>query len=331
MAQRSVKFPAWQFYVGDWRKDPGVQSLEYEERGVLFEILLIMFESQPRGYLTLNGKPMPSKALANLLGIGEAKCKQIVDTILDYGVLSVVEESGILFNRRMVRDEEIRQQRAAAGEKGGKSRGKVQQDKQTPQQTASKPQAKEEANPKQKGPPSVSVSSSVSSSDHSTGLSDDHVPRSFAEWRTALVDEGFTMKSMGSPKVVTMVNTWVDAGVSVGLMREALQVADAKLGQTPDTPGYLGWIVADMIKPDHPGQAPAAPKPKPWHESWSGIVAKGAELGLDESQFRDQQSFKYAVFDKAGLRDKIPDAFKRSGMKAGHTVVNNVIQGMNTQ
>lgn len=38
---------------------------------------------------------------------------------------------------------------------------------------------------------------------------------------------------------------------------------------------------------------------KPWNETWTGIVQKGAELGLNESQFATPQEFKTAVLRKA--------------------------------
>jgi len=38
---------------------------------------------------------------------------------------------------------------------------------------------------------------------------------------------------------------------------------------------------------------------KEWHETWPGIVAKGKELGILESQFIHQQDFKAAVMRSA--------------------------------
>ena len=38
---------------------------------------------------------------------------------------------------------------------------------------------------------------------------------------------------------------------------------------------------------------------KPWHETASGIEAKGKELGLDPSQFDHWQAFKVAVMQKS--------------------------------
>ena len=38
---------------------------------------------------------------------------------------------------------------------------------------------------------------------------------------------------------------------------------------------------------------------KPWHETASGIEAKGRELGLDPSQFDTWPAFKVAVLQKS--------------------------------
>jgi len=40
---------------------------------------------------------------------------------------------------------------------------------------------------------------------------------------------------------------------------------------------------------------PGVVNEKPWHETWAGIVAKGQELGILESQFAHPQEFKAAV------------------------------------
>jgi hypothetical protein len=114
-----MKLPSLQFYPGDWKKDPGVQSLSYEDRGIWFEIMLLMFESSERGKLMLNGKPMPDDALARLLGLDKQILTTTITTLLTYGVASREENSGALICRRMVRDEEIRKTRADCGKLGG--------------------------------------------------------------------------------------------------------------------------------------------------------------------------------------------------------------------
>lgn len=112
------KIPAFQFYPADWRKDPAVQSLSYHDRGIWFEILCLMHESEQRGRLLLNGKKMPDEALARLLGLDKQILTKTLTKLLDYGVASR-DEQGALMSRRMVRDETLRQIRTEAGKKGG--------------------------------------------------------------------------------------------------------------------------------------------------------------------------------------------------------------------
>lgn len=156
-----MKLPALQFYPGDWRKDPGVQSLNYFDRGVWFEILCLMHESSERGKLLLNGQPMPDDALATILGLDKQILTTTLNTLLTYGVASRDEETGALINRRMVKDEDLRQKRTEAGKLGGNP----VLVKQKPTKRQPKVQANGNQPPKQN--PTPSSSSSVSSSEES--------------------------------------------------------------------------------------------------------------------------------------------------------------------
>jgi len=135
------KLPFIQFFTGDWKKDPGIQALDYEARGVWFEMLIIMHESDSRGKLTLNGDKMPDEALARLLGLDEAKTKQILGKILSYGVASEEQDTGIIYCRRMLRDIDLRKKRAEAGSKGGKQRAINKKAKSNPSEPESEPQS----------------------------------------------------------------------------------------------------------------------------------------------------------------------------------------------
>lgn len=145
-----MKLPAFQFYPADWRKDPGVQALSFHDRGVWFEILCLMHESDRRGVLLLNGMAMPEDALARLLGLDNQILATTLTTILTYGVASREQETNALYCRRMVRDENIRKIRQEAGKLGGnpvllnqKSTTRVKQSS-TPSSSSSSSITKEE-------------------------------------------------------------------------------------------------------------------------------------------------------------------------------------------
>lgn len=124
----SEKLPAFQFYPGDWRKDPGVQSLDYEARGIWHELLCFMHESEQRGRLVFSdGTPMKDAEIAQMLGISEAKWQANAKQLLSKRVANISED-GIIYNRRMCREEAIRQSRREAGRKGGKAKQKPSKD-----------------------------------------------------------------------------------------------------------------------------------------------------------------------------------------------------------
>ncbi|MDE1169865.1 MAG: hypothetical protein PW734_01440 [Verrucomicrobium sp.] len=115
-----MKMPAFQFYPADWRKDPGVQSMSFHQRGIWFEILCLMHESPVRGVLLLpNGKAMSEESLAHILGLKKQNLTETLSCIMERGVADRDLESGALVNRRMVRDEKLRKMRTEFGKLGG--------------------------------------------------------------------------------------------------------------------------------------------------------------------------------------------------------------------
>lgn len=58
------KLPSFQFYPGDWMKDPALAICSAGARGVWMDVLCLMFESPERGYLLTNGKPWTLEQIA---------------------------------------------------------------------------------------------------------------------------------------------------------------------------------------------------------------------------------------------------------------------------
>lgn len=115
---KSKKLPSIHFYPGDWKKDLGVQALSFHDRHVWFEMLLLMHDSESRGELILNGKPMSHETIARLIGLDNQTFNQSLTKIIDNGVCGI-KEDGTIFSRKMVREEEISRARIKSGSMGG--------------------------------------------------------------------------------------------------------------------------------------------------------------------------------------------------------------------
>jgi len=110
--------PAMPWYWGDWFKCPEVRALSPAARCLWFEMLGLMWESTPRGYLVLGGKPYPKEALGRCLGFACDLLEVLLGEMEQYAVYSKTE-GGIIYSRRIIRDMEISKIRADAGRKGG--------------------------------------------------------------------------------------------------------------------------------------------------------------------------------------------------------------------
>lgn len=168
------KLPAIQFYTGDWRKDPAVQSLDHFQKGVWIDVLCLMNESPRRGYLILpSGAPMPDDAIARNLGLEVDRWREVKSALLLLGVASE-NDVGALYNRRIVRDEKLRAQKARAGKKGGAASGRSRRSsardkKEVPEAETKQELSKGEAEGQAKKGSSVAVAVSSSASAEGVG------------------------------------------------------------------------------------------------------------------------------------------------------------------
>ncbi len=136
------KLPSFQFYPGDWLKDPALRACSPAARGVWIDMLCLMHESQNRGVLRANFRAISIKILSKSI----AGCTpKLIRELIENGVVRVARKDGALYSKRLIRDELHRRHKSINGRKGGK-------------QTRSKP----EANPQAKKGSSSSSSSSSS-------------------------------------------------------------------------------------------------------------------------------------------------------------------------
>ena len=114
-----MKLPSFQFYPGDWMKDPALRSVSLEARGLWMDMLCLLFESARRGYLQhVSGQPVSPEQLARMTGCSLDQVNLLLKELETSGVFSRTEH-GTIFSRRIVKDEQIRQLRAEHGKLGG--------------------------------------------------------------------------------------------------------------------------------------------------------------------------------------------------------------------
>lgn len=112
-----MKRPAFQFYPADWRKDVELQSCSMAAQGLWINVMCLAHECEPYGHLTINGKAMNSAQLGRQVGLSAKEADALMAELLDAGVARRSEE-GVYFSHRMVKDEALRNARAAGGKAG---------------------------------------------------------------------------------------------------------------------------------------------------------------------------------------------------------------------
>ena len=114
------RLPSFQFYPGDWLKDPALRSVSLAARGLWADLLCLMSESENRGHLQDgNGSPYSNKQLARMTGANSNQIKKLINELESSNVFSRTDDRGVIYSRRMVQDELKRKTNKENGEKGG--------------------------------------------------------------------------------------------------------------------------------------------------------------------------------------------------------------------
>jgi len=112
-----TKRPAFQFYPGDWRKDVELRSCSIAARGLWIELMCVAHECEPYGHLAINGKAMTPAQISGQTGVPAAQVKRLLDELITNGVARQTEH-GVIYSKRMVGDERVRNARAEGGKSG---------------------------------------------------------------------------------------------------------------------------------------------------------------------------------------------------------------------
>jgi hypothetical protein len=109
--------PWLKFYPSDWRSDPKLRMCSLAARGLWIEMLALMHEANPRGHLLVNGIAPNNQQLSVLVGT-TADISELISELEAVDVFSRTD-SGVIYSRRMTRDEEKSEAAKAHGTLGG--------------------------------------------------------------------------------------------------------------------------------------------------------------------------------------------------------------------
>ena len=101
------KLPAIQFYVGDWLRDP-ISGCSLGAQGLWLRMMFLAHDAERYGRLEVGGKPMTTKQICRCCGVGARDYRRCFEELVSLSVPSV-DENGVIFCRRMVRDAERRE------------------------------------------------------------------------------------------------------------------------------------------------------------------------------------------------------------------------------
>ena len=106
------------WYPSDWRADQALRICSLAARGLWIEMLCIMHESSKPGLLMINDNPVTETHLALMTGASPDQVANLIAELESAGVFSRNRE-GVIYSRRMTRD----QKRAKTARKNGKKGG----------------------------------------------------------------------------------------------------------------------------------------------------------------------------------------------------------------
>lgn len=119
-----MKRPSFQFYPADWLRDTSLRVCSVGARGLWIDMLCFMHDGTPYGYLKVGPKVILPANLASMVGATLLETEGWLKELEEVEAFSR-DDDGCIFCRRMIRDEEVRNKRAAGGILGGNPALKV--------------------------------------------------------------------------------------------------------------------------------------------------------------------------------------------------------------
>ncbi len=112
------KLPGFMFYTGDWQKDAALRRCSHHAKGVMIDLMCVMFECEERGYLATAGRAWSDDDVARAVGGDRNLTLSGIEELVTKRVVQR-DNRGCIYSKRMVLDEQKRRLCAEAGKKGG--------------------------------------------------------------------------------------------------------------------------------------------------------------------------------------------------------------------
>ena len=117
-----MKWPFIKFYARDWIGDPELRMCSLESRGCWLEMLLIMHSAKRRGYFeTPQGHALSDEQASRIMATHKGDLIRCKEELLMHGIPSV-DEDGVWYSRRMVKDTKKSELCSEAGVRGAKKK-----------------------------------------------------------------------------------------------------------------------------------------------------------------------------------------------------------------
>ena len=116
--------PWFKWFPMDYLTDPNVRRTSIFARGLLGDLLSVCYLQKQRGRFVSDDGERPWSDVDIVTSTGGKDIDKLLEALqelLDKEVLSR-DTKGVVYSRRIVRDEEIRSKRVASGKKGGKQK-----------------------------------------------------------------------------------------------------------------------------------------------------------------------------------------------------------------
>jgi hypothetical protein len=127
------------FYWKDWRSDQCLALCSLAAQGLWMRMLCVMAEADPIGYFLIDGAQPSNVDLAKLVGSTEDEVTKLVDELGMRNVYSR-NRAGIIYSRRMVRDQKKKKIARENGKTGGNPKLRKQREISPPDNQTLKPE-----------------------------------------------------------------------------------------------------------------------------------------------------------------------------------------------